>query len=187
MAVTSGSLVKHAQPRFYSETALAHNRLSHSSGTVRNLSLKPPNTSENFKRCASCSQTLAPFSHTSQTNWPWAKTYPVALNYTKNTRKHIKSLLKHLHTQRTLSKLPTTLQVAFKQLRNKMLCYRQVPNLSQTNLNEIYASQTASIERGGHPDMEFLQIARHRSPHLDPVELVHAKGGKTKAASSTCV
>ena len=84
------------------------------------------------------------------------KTYPVALNYTKNTRKHIKSLLKHLHTQRTLSKLPTTLQVAFKQLRNKMLYYRQVPNLSQTNLNEIYASQTASIERGGHPDMEFL-------------------------------
>ena len=50
--------------------SLAHNRLSHSSGTVRNLSLKPPNTSENFKRCASCSQTLAPFSHTSQTNWP---------------------------------------------------------------------------------------------------------------------
>ena len=48
------------------------------------------------------------------------------------------------------------LQVAFKQLRNKMLYYRQVPNLSQTNLNEIYASQTASIERGGHPDMEFL-------------------------------
>ena len=38
-----------------------------------------------------------------------------------------------------------------------MLYYRQVPNLSQTNLNEIYASQTASIERGGHPDMEFLQ------------------------------
>ena len=37
-----------------------------------------------------------------------------------------------------------------------MLYYRQVPNLSQTNLNEIYASQTASIERGGHPDMEFL-------------------------------
>ena len=34
-----------------------------------------------------------------------------------------------------------------------MLYYRQVPNLS---LNEIYASQTASIERGGHPDMEFL-------------------------------
>ena len=32
-----------------------------------------------------------------------------------------------------------------------MLYYRQVPNLSQTNLNEIYASQTASIERGGHP------------------------------------
>ena len=50
--------------------SLAHNRLSHSSGTVRNLSLKPPNTSENFKRCTSCSQTLAPFSHTSQTNWP---------------------------------------------------------------------------------------------------------------------
>ena len=80
----------------------------------------------------------------------------MALNYTKNTQKHVKSLLKHLHTQRTLSKLPTTLQVAFKQLRNKMLYYRQVPNLSQTNLNEIYASQTASIERGGHPDMEFL-------------------------------
>ena len=39
-----------------------------------------------------------------------------------------------------------------------MLYYRQVPNLSQTNLNEIYASQTASIERGGHPDMEFLQL-----------------------------
>ena len=39
-----------------------------------------------------------------------------------------------------------------------MLYYRQVPNLSQTNLNEIYASQTASIERGGHPDMEFLQF-----------------------------
>ena len=38
-----------------------------------------------------------------------------------------------------------------------MLYYRQVPNLSQTNLNEIYASQTASIERGGHPNMEFLQ------------------------------
>ena len=38
-----------------------------------------------------------------------------------------------------------------------MFYYRQVPNLSQTNLNEIYASQTASIERGGHPDMEFLQ------------------------------
>ena len=37
-----------------------------------------------------------------------------------------------------------------------MLYYRQVPNLSQTNLNEIYASQTASIERGGHPDIEFL-------------------------------
>ena len=37
-----------------------------------------------------------------------------------------------------------------------MLYYRQVPNLSQTNLNEIYASQTASIEHGGHPDMEFL-------------------------------
>ena len=50
--------------------SLAHNRLSHSSGTVRNLSLKPPNTSENFKCCTSCSQTLAPFSHTSQTNWP---------------------------------------------------------------------------------------------------------------------
>ena len=50
--------------------SLAHNRLSHSSGTVRNLSFKPPNTSENFKRCTSCSQTLAPFSHTSQTNWP---------------------------------------------------------------------------------------------------------------------
>ena len=42
-----------------------------------------------------------------------------------------------------------------------MLNYRQVPNLSQTNLNEIYASQTASIERGGHPDMEFLHSARH--------------------------
>ena len=41
-----------------------------------------------------------------------------------------------------------------------MLYYRQVPNLSQTNLNEIYASQTASIERGGHPDMEFLQGQR---------------------------
>ena len=40
-----------------------------------------------------------------------------------------------------------------------MLYYRQVPNLSQTNLNEIYASQTASIERGGHPDMEFLHTA----------------------------
>ena len=50
--------------------SLAHNRLSHSSGTVRNLSFKPPNTSENFKCCTSCSQTLAPFSHTSQTNWP---------------------------------------------------------------------------------------------------------------------
>ena len=50
--------------------SLAHNRLSHSSDTVRNLSLKPPNTSENFKRCTSCSQTLAPFSHPSQTNWP---------------------------------------------------------------------------------------------------------------------
>ena len=50
--------------------SLAHNRLSHSSGTVRNLSLILPNTSENFKRCTSCSQTLAPFSHTSQTNWP---------------------------------------------------------------------------------------------------------------------
>ena len=50
--------------------SLAHNRLSHSSVTVRNLSFKPPNTSENFKRCTSCSQTLAPFSHTSQTNWP---------------------------------------------------------------------------------------------------------------------
>ena len=50
--------------------SLAHNRLSHSSGTVRNLSLTLPNTSENFKRCTSCSQTLAPFSHTSQTNWP---------------------------------------------------------------------------------------------------------------------
>ena len=37
-----------------------------------------------------------------------------------------------------------------------MLYNRQVPNLSQTNLNEIYASQTASVERGGHPDMEFL-------------------------------
>ena len=37
-----------------------------------------------------------------------------------------------------------------------MLYYRQVPNLSQTNSNEIYASQPASIERGGHPDMEFL-------------------------------
>ena len=48
--------------------SLAHNRLSHSSGTVRNLSLKLPNTSENFKRCTNCSQTLAPFSHTSQTN-----------------------------------------------------------------------------------------------------------------------
>ena len=74
--------------------SLAHNRLSHSSGTVRNLSLTLPNTSENFKCCTSCSQTLAPFSHTSQTNWPWAKTYPVALNCTKNTQKHIKSLLK---------------------------------------------------------------------------------------------
>ena len=42
-----------------------------------------------------------------------------------------------------------------------MLYYRQVPNLSQTNLNEIYASQTASIERGGHPDMEFLQLWSH--------------------------
>ena len=50
--------------------SLAHNRLSHSSGTVRNLSLTLPNTSENFKCCTSCSQTLAPFSHTSQTNWP---------------------------------------------------------------------------------------------------------------------
>ena len=50
--------------------SLAHNRLSHSSGTVRNLSLTLPNTSENFKRCTSRSQTLAPFSHTSQTNWP---------------------------------------------------------------------------------------------------------------------
>ena len=50
--------------------SLAHNRLSHLSGTVRNLSLTLPNTSENFKRCTSCSQTLAPFSHTSQTNWP---------------------------------------------------------------------------------------------------------------------
>ena len=50
--------------------SLAHNRLSHSSGTVRNLSLILPNTSENFKCCTSCSQTLAPFSHTSQTNWP---------------------------------------------------------------------------------------------------------------------
>ena len=38
-----------------------------------------------------------------------------------------------------------------------MLYYRQAPNLSQTNLNEIYASQTASIERGGHPDMEFFR------------------------------
>ena len=38
-----------------------------------------------------------------------------------------------------------------------MLYCRQVPNLSQTNLNKVYASQTASIERGGHPDMEFLQ------------------------------
>ena len=44
-----------------------------------------------------------------------------------------------------------------------MLYYRQVPNLSQTNLNEIYASQTASIERGGHPDMEFLHLAWVRS------------------------
>ena len=50
--------------------SLAHNRLSHSSGTVRNLSFTLPNTSENFKCCTSCSQTLAPFSHTSQTNWP---------------------------------------------------------------------------------------------------------------------
>ena len=41
-----------------------------------------------------------------------------------------------------------------------MLYYRQVPNLSQTNLNEIYASQTASVERGGHPDMEFLHTAK---------------------------
>ena len=47
-----------------------------------------------------------------------------------------------------------------------MLYYRQVPNLSQTNLNEIYASQTASIERGGHPDMEFLQ---RRSTLVRPV------------------
>ena len=37
-----------------------------------------------------------------------------------------------------------------------MLYYRKIPNLSQTNLNEVYASQSASIERGGHPDMEFL-------------------------------
>ena len=50
--------------------SLAHNRLSHSSGTVRKLSLTLPNTSKNFKCCTSCSQTLAPFSHTSQTNWP---------------------------------------------------------------------------------------------------------------------
>ena len=60
-----------------------------------------------------------------------------------------------------------------------MLYYRQVPNLSQTNLNEIYASQTASIERGGHPDMEFLQCvlipgentpkpAAGRSNHVPP-------------------
>ena len=40
-----------------------------------------------------------------------------------------------------------------------MLYYRQVPKFSQTNLNEIYASQTASIERGGHPDMDFLHTA----------------------------
>ena len=41
-----------------------------------------------------------------------------------------------------------------------MLCFRQVPNLLQTNSNENYASQTASIERGGHPDMEFLQLVQ---------------------------
>ena len=58
-----------------------------------------------------------------------------------------------------------------------MLYYRQVPDLSQINLNEIYASQTASIERGGHPDMEFL----HR--HLKPFALSCGKGSVDKASA----
>ena len=40
------------------------------------------------------------------------------------------------------------------------MLYCQVPNLSQTNSKEIYASQTASIEPGAHRDMEFL-LARN--------------------------
>ena len=54
-----------------------------------------------------------------------------------------------------------------------MLYNRQVPNLSQTNLNEIYASQTASIERGGHPDMEFLQTASFKRGQIG--RPIHAK------------
>ena len=48
-----------------------------------------------------------------------------------------------------------------------MLNHRQVPNPAQTNINEIYASQIASIERGGHPDMEFLH-SPHSCRQLEP-------------------
>ena len=62
-----------------------------------------------------------------------------------------------------------------------MLYFRQVPNLTQTNLNEIYASQTASIERGGHPDMEFLQSASLLPPSFKPSELFSICRGRAKA------
>ena len=55
-----------------------------------------------------------------------------------------------------------------------MLYRRQVPNLSQTNLNEIYASQTASIERDGHPGVNFFTLKRAQSrrvPHMGSVRI----------------